>query len=105
MARSEALIPVVTPSLASIASVKAVPWTEVLIGGHQREIQFVATLFGEREADQPTAELGHEVDGVGRNLLGGHGQVAFVFAVFVVDEEIMRRCVFLRLLVRLCRTR
>src|SRR5579863_6916779 len=32
MARSDALMPVVTPRRPSIASVKAVPWTEVLIG-------------------------------------------------------------------------
>jgi len=32
MARSEALMPVVTPSFASMASQKAVPWTEVLMG-------------------------------------------------------------------------
>ena len=32
MARSEALMPVVTPRRPSMASMKAVPWTEVLIG-------------------------------------------------------------------------
>src|SRR5713101_4102984 len=32
MARSEALMPVVTPRRASMASQKAVPWTEVLMG-------------------------------------------------------------------------
>ena len=31
--------------------------------------------------------LGHEVDGFGGNLLGGHGEVALVFAVFVVDDD------------------
>jgi hypothetical protein len=55
MARSEALMPVVTPRRASMASQKAV--------------------------------LGHEVDGIGGDLFGGHGEVAFVFAVLVVDED------------------
>jgi len=31
--------------------------------------------------------LGHEVDGFRRNLLRGHGQIAFVFAVLVVDQH------------------
>ena len=55
--------------------------------GHQREIQFVAALLGESQADQAAAKLGHEVDGFGSDFLGGHGEVAFVFAVFIVDED------------------
>ena len=31
--------------------------------------------------------LGHEVDGLGRDLLGGQGEVAFVLAVFVVHQD------------------
>ena len=50
-------------------------------------MQLVAAIFGERHADQTAAELGHEVDGFGRDFFGGHGQVAFVFAVLVVDED------------------
>ena len=30
---------------------------------------------------------GHEVDGLGRDLLGGHGEVALVLAVLVVDDH------------------
>ena len=51
------------------------------------EIQGVATLLGEREANQAAAEFSHEVDGFGRDFFGGHGQVAFVFAVFVVHQD------------------
>src|SRR6266851_3304907 len=54
---------------------------------HEREVKLVAALLGERQADQPTAVLGHEVDGVGRDFLGGHGEVAFVFAVLVVNQD------------------
>ena len=50
-------------------------------------MEFVAALFGERHADQAAAELGHEVDGFRRDFFGGHGEVAFVFAVFVVDQD------------------
>src|SRR3989442_15913273 len=56
-------------------------------GGHEREMEFVAALFGQREADQAAGVLGHEVDGVGRDFIGGHGQVAFVFAVLVVHQD------------------
>ena len=54
---------------------------------HEREVELVAALFGERQADQAAAVLGHEVDGFGGDFFGGHGEVAFVFAVFVVDED------------------
>src|SRR5207249_1727398 len=56
-------------------------------GRHEREMELVAALFGERHANQAAAVLSHEVDGVGRDLFGGHGEVAFVFAVLVVDED------------------
>src|SRR5260370_11871291 len=56
-------------------------------GRHEREVKFVAALFGERQADQAATVLGHKVDGVGGDFFGGHGEVAFVFAVLVVDED------------------
>ena len=86
-ARSAAQMPVVTPSRASMASQKAVPKREVLIGDISGRCEVVAALFGERQADQPAAVRGHEVDGFGRDFFGGHGEVAFVFAVLVVDEN------------------
>ena len=54
---------------------------------HGSEIQRVAALLGEREADQAAAVCGHEIDGFGRDFFGGHGEIAFVFAVFVVDDD------------------
>ena len=54
---------------------------------HEREVELVAALFRERQADQAAAEFGHEVDGVRGDLFGGHGEVAFVFAVLVVHED------------------
>ena len=54
---------------------------------HEREMEFIAALLGEGEADQAAAELGHEIDSFGRDFFGGHGEVAFVFAVFVVDQD------------------
>ena len=45
------------------------------------------TLFGHRQANQPAAVLGHEIDDLGSDMLGGDGQIALVFAVFVVDDD------------------
>jgi len=56
-------------------------------GGHQREIEFIAALLGEREANETAAELGHKVDGVRGDFFGGQGEIAFVLAIFIVDED------------------
>src|SRR6202030_1415152 len=39
------------------------------------------------QANQASSELGHEVDGFGRDLFGGEGEVAFVLAILVVDHH------------------
>ena len=50
-------------------------------------MQVVAALLSEWEADEAAAVLGHEIDGFGSDFLGGHGEVAFVFAVLIVDQD------------------
>src|SRR6202171_6238691 len=47
----------------------------------------VQALFGHGETDQSAAELGHEVNGFGRDLFRRDGEVAFVLAVFVIDHD------------------
>ena len=86
-ARSAAEMPVVTPSRASMDSQNAVPNCEVFSRGHQAEAQVLQPLLGQRQADQSAPVLRHEIDGFGRDFLGRHGQVAFVFAVFVVHHH------------------
>ncbi len=54
---------------------------------HGKEAQMIGALLGQREADQPAAVAGHEVDGLRRHVLGGQGQVALVLAVLVVDHN------------------
>src|SRR4029453_16982639 len=49
--------------------------------------ELVAALGREREADQPASVLGHEVDRVGRDELGGDREAALVLAVLVVDDD------------------
>ncbi len=56
-------------------------------GDHQRQVELAAALGGQRQADQATAEPGHEVDGLGRDEIGCQDQVTFVFAVFLIDQD------------------
>ena len=59
VARSCAEMPVVTPSRASIETVKAVPkpGRVLVVGHHHPEVELVELLFGEGEADQPRPYL------------------------------------------------
>ncbi len=86
-ARSAAEMPVVTPSRASMVSVKAVPKREEFCCGHGKEAKMVGAFLGQGEADQAAAVTGHEVDGFRGDELGGQGEVALVFAVLVVDDD------------------
>ena len=47
----------------------------------------VAPLRGHGQADQSAAVPGHEIDRLGCYHLGGHGQVAFIFPVFIIDQD------------------
>ncbi len=54
---------------------------------HGRQLQRVADFRAERKADQAAGVPRHEVDDLGRDFLGGDGEIAFVFAIFVVDDD------------------
>ena len=54
---------------------------------HGRQVQALAAFAGQRQADQAAAEARHEVDGFGRDVVGGQHQVALVLAVFLVDQD------------------
>jgi hypothetical protein len=54
---------------------------------HHGQVQLGAFFSGQRQADQAPAVFGHEVDGFGGHLFRRHGQVPFVFPVFIVDED------------------
>ena len=47
----------------------------------------IEALAGQGHADQAAAVGGHEVDDFRRDALGGDGEIAFVFAVLVVDDD------------------
>ena len=80
-------MPVVTPSAASIDSVKLVRVVGVGLADHQRQPQLPAAIAGQRQADQAAAVPGHEIDVLGADLRGGHDEVAFVLAVLVVHQH------------------
>ncbi len=54
---------------------------------HQGQAQRVAALGGHRQADQPAAARGHEVDRFRSDPLGGDRQVPLVLALLVVDDD------------------
>ena len=58
-----------------------------VVGDLRGQMQLVATLFSQRQTDQPARVAGHEVDDLGRDLLGRAHQVAFVLAILVVDDD------------------
>ena len=54
---------------------------------NRRQVQRVAALLRQRQANQPAPEFRHEVDGFRRHFLRRHRQVAFILAVFVVHQD------------------
>ena len=53
----------------------------LVVRDHEPQAELVAALGREGEADQTTAMRRHEVDGLGRDELGGHAQIALVLTV------------------------
>src|SRR5438128_6910807 len=58
-----------------------------VVRDHHRDLELVQPLAGHRHADEAAAVLGHEVDGLRRDLVGGHHEIALVLAVLVVDDH------------------
>ena len=56
-------------------------WT---IGGMSSSVE---PFLRHRDADQPPAVRGHEVDDLRRDLLRRYGQIAFVLAILIVDDD------------------
>jgi hypothetical protein len=50
-------------------------------------VEFVTTFFGKWQADQAARMPGHEVNDFRRHLLGSTHQIAFVLAIFVVNND------------------
>src|SRR5580704_3173759 len=54
---------------------------------HRRKVQMVGALFGKGEADKSATVFRHEVDRFRGNKFGGEGEVALIFAVFVINYD------------------
>ena len=76
-----------TPSRASIETVKGVSKGDSFLAAIRSRPELVAALGRQRQADQPAPLLGHEVDRLGRGELGRERQVALVLAVLVVAHD------------------
>ena len=88
-ARSNALIPVVTPEppVRVDGDRERRPLRVGVLLGHGRKIQLVRALTRERHADEAARVLGHEVDHLGRDSRGGADQVPFVLPILVVGDD------------------
>ena len=59
-----------------------------IVARHHVEMKCVRTLLRHGEADQAAPETRHEIDLLGRGKSGRHNQVAFIFAIFGIDENV-----------------
>jgi len=55
--------------------------------GHWGQVQVVRAIFSEGKANESAAESGHEVDGFGSDKFSCEGEVAFVFAILIIDYD------------------
>jgi hypothetical protein len=55
--------------------------------GLRDQVEPVAVVAGQGQAQVAAADAGHEVDDLGRDLLGGAHEVAFVLSLLVVNEH------------------
>ena len=86
-ARSCAEMPVVTPSRASMETVKAVECARAVRPRHQLEMKLLGACGVERQADKAAAMLGHEIDGVRRCHLRRDDEVALVLPLLCIDQD------------------
>src|SRR5208282_389803 len=58
-----------------------------VFAAHGTQAEVIKAIFGHGEADQAASILGHEVDCFGSHLFRSEGEIAFVFAILVVDHD------------------
>ncbi len=66
---------------------KGGPVLRRVLAGHGTDAEVFEPFFGHGQADQAASVLGHEVDGFGSDFFGGECEIAFIFAVFVVNHD------------------
>lgn len=58
-----------------------------VIGDLGSQVQFVATFFCEGQANQAARMPGHEINDFRRGFFGSADKVAFIFAIFIIDDD------------------
>jgi len=58
-----------------------------VVAAHQFKAKLLGPFASQRQANQPAAVHGHEVDRIGRGHLRWNDQVTLVLAVFVIDQD------------------
>ena len=58
-----------------------------VLGNHHCELQVPDPFFSQRQTDEPPAMGGHEIDGLGSDLLRRHAEITLVLAVFVIHQD------------------
>jgi hypothetical protein len=59
----------------------------LVVADHHRQLELVDERVVHGQADEAAGVGRHEVDRLGRHLLGGEHEVALVLAILVVDED------------------
>ena len=58
-----------------------------IVLNHHGNAQLLQPFADDGHADQAPGLPGHEIDGLRRNLLRGHGQVALVLPAFIINDD------------------
>src|SRR5260370_12752821 len=66
---------------------KSSPVLRCILAGHGTDAQMVEAFFGHGQADQAASVPGHEVNRFGSDPFRGEREIAFVFAVLVVNNN------------------
>ena len=59
---------------------------------HRAQLQLIEPVARHSDTDQPPTVHSHEVDRLRRDLFRGYRQVAFIFAIFIVDHDDHATC-------------
>ena len=59
----------------------------VVVRDHQGQLQLLATLARQRQADQTTAIAGHEINILGAHPGSRHDEITLILAVFVIHQD------------------
>ncbi len=54
---------------------------------HLHQTELAGACFGDRQADETACVRHHEIDRLRRHVVGGQDDIAFVFAIFIVNQN------------------